>query len=127
VDWLQPRPAPAEEGIDWQGPEEARERRQETDGVDGPVGVGQRHSDRGLVVHIGTDRLQTHFARPEERRHALRMARDSPHPEASIEQMPDHPATQKTSRAEHYYKPSATLNALPGTGWHGRHCSRLRW
>jgi hypothetical protein len=29
MDWLQPRPAPAEEGIDWQGPEEARERRQE--------------------------------------------------------------------------------------------------
>ena len=43
----------------------------ETDGVDGPVGVGQRRSDCGLVVHIGTDRLHTHLVRPEERWHAL--------------------------------------------------------
>jgi hypothetical protein len=55
------------------------------------------------------------------------VARDSPHPEASIEQMPDHPATEKASRAEHYYKPSAPLNAQPGTGRHDRHLSRLRW
>jgi hypothetical protein len=78
-------------------------------------------------VHVGTDRLQTHLVRPEERRHALRVARDSPRPEASIEQMPDHPATEKASRAEHYYKTSAPLNAQPGTGRHGRHWSRLRW
>jgi hypothetical protein len=55
------------------------------------------------------------------------VARDSPHPEASIEQMPDHPAPEKASRAEHYYKPSAALDAAPGTGRHGRHWSRLRW
>ena len=68
----------------------------EADGVDGPVGVGQRHSDRGLVVHIGTDRLHTHLVRPEEQWHVLRVARDSPHPEAPIEQTPDHPAPRES-------------------------------
>ena len=99
----------------------------EADGVDGPVGVGQRRSDRGLVVHIGTDRLRTHLVRPEERRHALRVARGGPHPEASIEQMPDHPAPEKAGPAEHCYKPPAALSALPGTSRRGGHWSRPRW
>ncbi len=61
------------------------------DGVHGPVGTGKRRCDRGLLVHIGSDRIRSYAIRLEECRQPLWVARGGPHAEAAVQQMPDHP------------------------------------
>jgi hypothetical protein len=46
----------------------------EADGVHDPIGADKCRGDRGLIMHIGSDRLLSHHARPQRQRHALRAA-----------------------------------------------------
>ena len=84
----------------------------EADGVHDPVCADKHRDDRGLIMHIGSDRLPTHHVLPDRQRHAFRVARDGPNPESTIKQMLDDPMPKEASRAKYGYDPPATWRAM---------------
>ena len=86
----------------------------EADGVHDPVGAGKHRGDRGLIMHIRSDRLLTHHVRPGRQRHALRAARGGPNPESTVKQMSDDPMPKEAGRAKYGYDPPAARCAMLG-------------
>ena len=65
-------------------------------------------------MYIGFDHLLTRDFRPERRRHALRVTRGSPNPEATVKQMSDDPMPKEPGRAKYGYDPPATRCGMLG-------------
>ena len=73
----------------------------EADGVHDPVDAGKHRGDRGLIMHIGSDRLLTHHVPSERQRHALRVARGGTYAVSTVKQMSDDPMPKETGRAKY--------------------------
>jgi hypothetical protein len=77
----------------------------EADGVHDPVGADKHRGDRGLIMHIGSDRLLTHHVPSERQRHALRVAQGGPYAVSTVKQMSDDPMPKEAGRAKYGYGP----------------------